>query len=481
MLVPVLFAKEEDGMTAKTTLRHDIPVRIWKVINILMMTLAFAVVWYTVYSVQSRVHYYRRGSYLVLFLYAVLYFSYSRAYDGFHISISKVWEIVYSQFLALLFTNVIFFLFIWLITLHLPTLWPMILCLLGQIFLSVVWTFVCHRWYFATYQPGKTMVIYDRRDDLENLVEEYELSGKFQVVKNLHVTEVLDHLSMLAGMETVFLAGVSSHHRNIILKYCIQYNIGVYVIPRVGDVLMASATRVHLFHLPMLHVKRYRPVPEYLAIKRLFDIIVSLLAIILLSPLMFVVAMAVKSDGGPIIYKQVRLTKDGKRFNIYKFRSMKVDAEKDGVARLSTGDKDDRITKVGRIIRALRFDELPQLFNILSGDMSIVGPRPERPEIAKQYEEEIPEFRLRLQAKAGLTGYAQVYGKYNTTAYDKLLMDLMYIGNPSLVEDLKICFATVKILFMPESTEGVAAGQTTAMDYENAADSTENDAETVEK
>ena len=151
----------------------------------------------------------------------------------------------------------------------------------------------------------------------------------------------------------------------------------------------------------------------------------------------------------------MRLTKDGKQFEILKFRSMRVDAEKDGVARLSTGDKDDRITKVGHIIRACRLDELPQLLNILKGDLSVVGPRPERPEIA-----------LRLQAKAGLTGYAQVYGKYNTTPYDKLQMDLMYIAHPSLIEDLKIMLATVKILFMPESTEGVAEGATTAMGQE---------------
>ena len=166
-------------------------------------------------------------------------------------------------------------------------------------------------------------------------------------------------------------------------------------------------------------------------------------------------------------YKQVRLTKDGKQFEILKFRSMRVDAEKDGVARLSTGDKDDRITKVGHIIRACRLDELPQLLNILKGDLSVVGPRPERPEIAAQYCEEMPEFALRLQAKAGLTGYAQVYGKYNTTPYDKLQMDLMYIAHPSLIEDLKIMLATVKILFMPESTEGVSEGQTTAMSGEN--------------
>lgn len=147
---------------------------------------------------------------------------------------------------------------------------------------------------------------------------------------------------------------------------------------------------------------------------------------------------------------------------VHKFRSMKVDAEKDGVARLSTGNKDDRVTPVGRFIRKVRIDELPQLLDILRGDMSIVGPRPERPEIAAQYEKELPEFALRLQAKAGLTGYAQVYGKYNTTPYDKLQMDLMYIAHPSIVEDLRIIFATIKILFIPESTDGVEEGKTTA-------------------
>lgn len=179
---------------------------------------------------------------------------------------------------------------------------------------------------------------------------------------------------------------------------------------------------------------------------------------------MIVTAIAIKAtDGGSIFYRQRRLTKDGKEFDVLKFRSMRMDAEKDGVARLSTGENDPRITKVGRIIRAIRFDELPQLLNILQGDMAIVGPRPERPEISAQYEKDIPEWPLRLQCKCGLTGYAQVYGQYNTTPYDKLLMDLMYIARPSLVEDIKIIFATVKILFMKESTAGVSEGQTTAM------------------
>ena len=170
-------------------------------------------------------------------------------------------------------------------------------------------------------------------------------------------------------------------------------------------------------------------------------------------------------DGGPVFYKQVRLTKDGNQFKIIKFRSMRVDAEKDGVARLSTGDKDPRITPVGRFIRAIRMDELPQLLNILWGDMTIVGPRPERPEIAAEYEKFLPGFNLRLQVKAGLTGYAQVYGKYNTNPYEKLEFDLLYINQMNLLTDLELMFNTFRILFSRESTEG-AESQTGWMDKE---------------
>ena len=188
----------------------------------------------------------------------------------------------------------------------------------------------------------------------------------------------------------------------------------------------------------------------------------SLIAIVISSPFMLGTAAAIKAyDGGKVFYKQTRLTKDGKTFEIIKFRSMVENAEKDGVARLAK-ESDDRITPVGKIIRKLRIDELPQLFNILKGDMSFVGPRPERPEIAKQYEKEMPEFALRLQVKAGLTGYAQVYGKYNTPPYDKVQMDLMYIANQSIIEDIKLMLMTFKILFISSSTEGVDNNQTTA-------------------
>lgn len=442
---------------------YDVPVRICKVLNVILMAICFAAVWYGYYADRALVKYYRRGDWVVIFLFAILYFGFCRSYDAFHISTSPISELIYSQGLSLVIADFALYMVIWLLSLHMPNVLPMLLVLAAQLLVSVLWAFLSHKWYFSNYRPRETAVIYDAREGMESLIGEYGLEKKFRIEHVLQVKECLKSLSVLDGCDTVFLAGIHSHDRNIILKYCMYRGIRVYVIPRVGDVIMGGAKQIHMFHLPMMQIERYHPIPEYVLAKRFFDILLSGIALIVLSPFILVTAIAVKSDGGPALYKQKRLTKDGRVFNVLKFRSMRVDAEKDGVARLSTGDKDDRITPVGKVIRKIRFDELPQLFNILRGDMSIVGPRPERPEIAAQYEKEMPEFALRLQAKAGLTGYAQVYGKYNTTPYDKLLMDLTYIGRPSLWEDFKICLATVKILFMPESTEGVAEGMTTAM------------------
>ena len=325
---------------------------------------------------------------------------------------------------------------------------------------------LAHKWYFAVNPPVPSVVVYDTRVGLDSLIRQYGLHNKFDVSRTVQVEDCLADLMVLDNVGTVFLSGIHSHDRNIILKYCVERSITVYVLPRIGDVIMSGAKQLHMFHLPVLRVGRYNPGPEYLFIKRAGDILISALMLIVLSPIMLVTTIAIKAnDHGPVFYKQSRLTKNGKEFNVLKFRSMRVDAEKDGVARLSTGSKDDRVTPVGRFIRATRIDELPQLINILKGDLSLVGPRPERKAIADEYAKVMPEFNLRLQAKAGLTGYAQVYGKYNTTPYDKLQMDLMYIAHPSIVEDIRILFATIKVVFTPESTDGIAEGQTTAMGY----------------
>ena len=441
------------------SLKHNLALRIVKISNAVMMTIPFFACWYLYYAHHVVSPYYAKGNYLIVFLFFTLYIIYGKLYDAFLIPLLRISEIFYSQMLASMLADGIMYIITWLLTKHLPNILPLLAAIAVQGVLSAVWSILAHRWYFRTYPPKKSAIIYDEREGLGELISAYGLDKKYDVRETLHIEDCIDDLAMLDRTETVFLSGVHSRQRNVILKYCVLMGIDVYVIPRIGDVIMSGARAMHMFHLPVLRVGRYNPQPEYLFIKRTFDIIASAIALVVLSPIFLVTAFAIKiTDGGPVFYKQARLTKDGRRFNMIKFRSMRVDAEKDGVARLSTGDNDDRVTSVGRFIRKVRIDELPQLWLILVGVLSICGPRPERPEIAEKYCEQMPEFSLRLQAKAGLTGYAQVYGKYNTTPYDKLQMDLMYIANPSFVEDLKIMFATIKILFMQESTEGIGEG-----------------------
>lgn len=449
--------------------KHDLLLRIVKVADAVMVTLPFALCWYLYYADRIVAPFYGRGNALMIALYFVLYIVFGRVYDAFLMSMQRISEIVYAQFLAAGVSDFIMYIVIWLLSRHLPNILPGVAALAAQVLMSAVWALAAHRWYFATFPPQATAIVYDDRRGMEKLIGQYGLDCKYAVQLTASARECVDNLSMLDGIKTVFLSGIHSHDRNIILKYCVARDINVFVIPRIGDTIMSGAHHMHMFHLPMLKVGRYTAQPEYLFLKRLVDIVVSLAALVILSPVFLITAIAIKAtDGGPVFYKQVRLTKDGREFKILKFRSMRVDAEKDGVARLSTGSHDDRVTPVGKIIRACRVDELPQVLNILGGSMSLVGPRAERPEIAAQYEQELPEFALRLQAKAGLTGYAQVYGKYNTTPYDKLVMDLMYIAHPSIVEDFKIIFATVKILFTPESTEGIEEGATTAMEQDDS-------------
>lgn len=462
----------------KNVLR-DLVMHLIKLLDVVLVTTVYGLVWWNFYAnhMPGSTGHLEKVAYIVAFL--VLFTMFGRTYDAFRISMHRIREIVYSQILSAALTHIMLFVLCWFMMNRFPPVLPLVLAFGAQIIIILLWSWFATKWYFILYPAKRTVVIYDVRQGIEYLVKEYRMTRKFDIVDIVSVKECLDgDLHVLDNAEVAFLSGVHSHDRNIILKHCVANNIVTYVIPRVGDVIMSGAHRVHMFHLPMLRVGRYHPSPEYRIIKRAFDIVSSGLVLLIASPIMLVTAIAIKvTDGGPVFYKQRRLTKDGRVFEVLKFRSMRVDAEKDGVARLSSGDNDDRITPVGRFIRKVRLDELPQLINILQGSMSVVGPRPERPEIAAEYEKELPEFRLRLQAKAGLTGYAQVYGKYNTTPYDKLQMDLMYISKPSLAEDLRIIFSTIKILFQSESTEGVAEGQITAAETPDTGDGHDVDQE----
>ena len=261
--------------------------------------------------------------------------------------------------------------------------------------------------------------------------------------------------------------------RNDYLKFCFENSIRAYIAPKISDIIIRGADDIRLFDTPLLLCRNYGLDFEQRLFKRTFDIVFSLVALVPALPFMLVSAIAIKLyDGGPVLYKQVRLTTNGRRFYVYKFRSMIVDAEKNGVPQLCT-DEDSRITPVGRFLRKCRLDELPQLFNILKGDMSVVGPRPERPELTEQYKKEMPEFEFRLKVKAGLTGYAQVTGVYDTSPYDKLKMDLMYIENYSARMDLQIILMTLKTMLFPGKTN--AETEEGVLPCEHQTDKEEND------
>ncbi|MDO4939117.1 MAG: sugar transferase [Lachnospiraceae bacterium] len=398
-----------------------------------------------------------RYSIFVCVIYAVLFYSFAKTYNCYQLGYDSSGELIYSQAIAGLICISGSYLGISLIWNKFYPVRMFALAFVVQMLWNIVWSIVATKIYFVKNPRRAAAVIYQDTEDLVRIREIYD-SKLFRITKEIRIDEGVESsilLNEILEYKVLFVTGISATLRNGIAKYCKEEGVEGYFIPHVGDVIMAGAPHAQSFSVPLQLVERANPDIGYLFVKRSFDMLFALLGIVITSPIMAIIAAAIKiNDGGSVIYKQVRLTKGGKHFNMFKFRSMKENAEEDGVARLAS-EHDDRITKVGKVIRACRFDELPQLFNILSGDMSFVGPRPERPELAAELMKEIPAFDLRLQVKAGLTGYAQVYGKYNTDSLDKLKLDLMYINRMNWFEDLKLMFATVKILFIKESTEGV--------------------------
>ena len=306
-------------------------------------------------------------------------------------------------------------------------------------------------------------MIYGDRDPGDLIEKMNTRSDKYRISDKVHISmgEKTIH-RLMANYEGVIIWDLPAEIRNQYLKYCFAHSIRCYLSPKISDIILIGSDRIHLFDTPLLLSRNIGLTMDQRAVKRFFDIVLSAVLIVILSPLMLICAAAVKlCDRGPVFYMQDRLTIGGKTFEIRKFRSMYVNSEKDG-ARLASMH-DDRITPVGKVLRNLHLDELPQLFNVFMGDMSLVGPRPERKEIMREYEKEIPEFYYRLKVKAGLTGYAQVYGKYNTTPYDKLKLDLFYIENYSLLLDFRLLLMTVKIFFQKEVSEGVEDDQQNAL------------------
>ena len=435
------------------------------IINVAGMALIFTAIWFMFYRYNLEAGFlYKKGTAVLIFIYSVEFFLFASLYGGHNIEYYRTSEIIYSQCLSMVFVNIITWLVTCLIDRRIVAFLPIVILSVADAIFILWWSVWSIRRFRKRHVPRPMTVLYRGKNppyELEEKLSHYKY--KFEVKNHINTAYgynyVVDKLDANSG---VIMGEIEPDLKNEIIKYCFENKMPVCVIPNASEIILRSAYVISLLDRPMLICRKGELSLFDEFVKRCFDIVTACIGIVVASPVMLAVALMIKLyDRGPVIYKQTRLTINGKEFKLYKFRSMVVDAEKDGIARLAK-ENDDRITPVGKIIRRYRLDELPQLFNIVKGDMSVVGPRAERPEIACQYEKDIPEFKYRLKVKAGLTGYAQVLGRYNTSPYDKLMWDMMYIEGYSFFMDLKIIMMTIKILFMPESTSGVGEKDITA-------------------
>ena len=434
-------------------------------INVCMMTALFSYSWYHFYAdMMYTYRFYRRGNYVVLALYAVLLFFFSNMYGSLKIGRFRRIEVLLSQYLSLFLTNVVMYVVISLLAFRFVTPFYLFVVLLAEMLVSTIWNVIVIKLYNRIFQPWKILLVYGERPAADLVYKVEARRDKYAIYDAVNINEGMEQIKKrILDFQAVIIGDIPAVERNDVLKYCYAKKVRAYVIPKISDIILMGADRIHVFDTPFMLSRGYTLSFDQRFGKRTLDIILSVLLLIAASPFMLLTALAIKLyDHGPVFYSQVRCTKGGKEFAIYKFRSMIVDAEKKGGVQLAK-EHDERITPVGRVIRAARIDELPQLFNILKGDMSFVGPRPERPELIEEYSQEMPEFVFRMRVKAGLTGSAQVYGKYNTTPYDKLKLDLFYIENYSFWTDMKLILMTVKTIFKPASTEGIEQEQTNAL------------------
>lgn len=411
-----------------------------------------------------------KGNSLEVVIYGVILLLFSTMYGGMRLGYLKNVELIFSQVFATVIANLFIYgeLSVMAAQLFVPDVF--LLMTMQQMIVVVVYINVANRIYRRIFPPRKLLLIHGDRSVDEACSKFASRKDKYSITRMIHVKEGFDAVTseILESYENgqcnaVVIGDISVEERTPLIKFCYGQSIRVYLLPKITDVILMGAEELHVFDSPMLVTREYSLSVEQRFVKRAIDIICALALLVATSPFMLITAVAIKLyDGGPILYKQVRCTLDRREFHILKFRSMKTDAEKDGVARLASKN-DNRITPIGKVIRKCRIDELPQLVNILKGDMSFIGPRPERPEIIKDYIEVMPEFVYRMKVKAGLAGFAQVYGKYNTSPYDKLKLDLTYIENYSVWLDIKLMLLTLKILFWPDSTEGIEGEQITAL------------------
>lgn len=436
------------------------------VVMILYFLMAYGIMWklQLLYRLPPEIRY--KAMIVICILYCVVFFCCLQFTEGMSIGKRRILDLIFGFFSSSLCVNVASAILceIFVDTYRKLILGLGVLLIFLQSLIGMIWIIACHRQYEKFQFCKEAIFIYGSREDAREYVQvNNTINRYFKISRSISYTLGLEQiLEEIRESGVVFLGDIPVDIRNVILKFCMAGKIECCSIPKISDIYIQNAKVLQLNDKLLLQYPPLSIDGEHGAVKRCMDVIFSLLMLICTSPIMLIIAILIKlEDGGPVIYTQDRVTLNGRPFRMYKFRSMYVNAEKDG-ARLARKN-DDRITRVGKVIRNLHFDELPQLVNVLRGEMSMVGPRPERQEFIDAYSRHIPEFQERLKVKAGLTGYAQVYGRYNSEPEDKIKYDLYYIYNYSFWLDLKLLILTVRILFQKENTEGVDADQINAL------------------
>lgn len=449
-------------MKTKNTLCRAVTVA-QNVILIGVLVAIFSFTWYRIYSNIIPMPFWRRGNLLLVFIYGIALALLQLIHKSHKLTFKRASDIIFGNLIALSIANFIIYLESSLIARDFILVKPFLIMSAVQVLFIIPWAFFNKILYVKLCPPQKMLIIIGRKEGaLLKLKMDFD-QHQFDIAETVYIEIGLPAIyQKLKSYSEVIISDVPSPYRNEILKECSRLGIRVFMTPKISDIIIRSSENIYLFDTPLLMARGNSLTIEQRFFKRSFDIVASSIAILILSPIFAIIALAIYlHDKGPILYTQDRLTQDGQVFKIYKFRSMVINSEKEG-AQLATKN-DSRITPIGNLLRLTHVDELPQLINILKGEMSIVGPRPERPEIALEYEAVIPEFRHRLKMKAGLSGYAQVFGQYNTTPYDKLKHDIFYIENYSFWLDINIILLTIKIMFVPEKSEGVDDDQITAI------------------
>lgn len=387
-------------------------------------------------------------------VFAVVFLVMISVYGGYQVGKRWPTEIIYSVSISAVIADIAGFAALSVMIKDIASFYVLITVVFLQILQVWLITKAAFRIYFYINPPSRCALVYgDKCRAKQHIYKIMKCKKQYTLTCAVKYTDPLVW-DFIEQNETVFISDVPSLEKQELMRFSYEKDISIYVIPSFYDVIMNNAKHELLGDTSVLACYAADLTFEQRLVKRLFDVIISGVALLIFSPIMLLEALFIKlEDKGPVLFRQERLTLGGRTFSVYKFRTMVVNAEEMGSPQLSSKG-DPRITKVGRILRAARLDELPQLINIFLGEMSVVGPRPEREEIANEYQRGIPEFKYRLKVKGGLTGLAQVMGKYNTSAKDKLMLDLLYIHKYSIWLDIKILFQTLRVLFDKSSSEG---------------------------